>query len=107
MNYRIEENTAAVEIEGELDHHSLRGISLELQRIIDTCLPKTLVLDLRNVRFMDSSGIALVIGCTRKMSELNGRVILRNVPAQPMKVFDAAGVTRLVAVETTGRLVQG
>ena len=105
MDYRISENTATVQIGGEVDHHSLRGISRELNRVIDTYLPKTLILDLSEVRFMDSSGIALVIGGNRKMLELNGRVILRNVPAQPMKVFTAAGVSRFVTIESTGRLV--
>ena len=105
MEYRIDENTATVEIGGELDHHSLRHISRELGQLIDSYLPKTLILDLKRVRFMDSSGIALVIGGNRKMSELNGRVILRNVPPQPMKVFSAAGVSRFVTFETTERLV--
>ena len=105
MDYRIDETTATMELDGELDHHSLRGITQELNRVIDTYLPKTLVLDMRSVRFMDSSGIALVIGGNRKMSELNGRIILRNVPPQPMKVLGAAGISRFVTIEHSGRLV--
>ena len=105
MDYRIDENTATILIGGELDHHSLREISLSVNRVIDTYLPKTLILDMRDVRFMDSSGLALVIGGSRKMSELNGRVIIRNVPPQPMKVLGAAGISRFVTVENTGKVV--
>lgn len=105
MDYRIDETTATVEIGGELDHHSLRETSMAVNRIIDTYLPKTLVLDMGGVRFMDSSGLALVIGGSRKMSELNGRVIIRNVPPQPMKVLNAAGISRFVTVEHTGKVV--
>lgn len=105
MDYRIDETTATISISGELDHHSLRETSLEVNRIIDTYLPKTLILDMAGVRFMDSSGLALVIGGSRKMSELNGRVIVKNVPPQPMKVLNAAGVSRFVTIETTGKVV--
>lgn len=105
MHYRIDETTATMEIDGELDHHSLREAAGSIGRVIDAYLPKTLVLDMKRVRFMDSSGIALVIGANRKMAELNGRVIIRNVPPQPMKVLSAAGITRFVAIETTGKLV--
>ncbi len=105
MDYRIDENTATVSVGGELDHHSLREISLAVNRVIDTYLPKTLILDMGGVRFMDSSGLALVIGSSRKMSELNGRVVIRNVPPQPMKVLGAAGISRFVTIETTGKVV--
>jgi anti-anti-sigma factor len=57
------------------------------------------------VRFMVSSGLALVIGGNRKMSELDGKVVLRDVPPQPMKVFSAAGINRYVTIENTGRVV--
>ena len=105
MDYRIDETTATVSIGGELDHHSLRETTIAVNRIIDTYLPKTLILDMGNVRFMDSSGLALVIGGSRKMSELNGRVIIRNVPPQPMKVLNAAGISRFVTIENTGKVV--
>ena len=42
---------------------------------------------------------------SRKMSELNGRVIIRNVPPQPMKVLGAAGISRFVTIENTGKVV--
>ena len=105
MRYRIDDNTAILEITGELDHHTLRDISLSVTHIIETYLPKTLILDMSGVRFMDSSGLALVIGGSRKMTEVAGRLIVRNVPPQPMKVFAAAGISRYVTLETTEKVV--
>jgi len=105
LEYRVEDAQALIWIGGEVDHHTLRCISQSVSRIIDTYLPKTLILDMGNVRFMDSSGLALVIGSSRKLGELAGRVVLRNVPPQPMKVFQAAGIARFVTIETTGKAV--
>lgn len=105
MEYRIDERTVTLMISGELDHHTLRGISRELGEIIDIYLPKRLVFDMSAVRFMDSSGIALIIKAIRRMTELSGEVVLRSVPPAPMKIFTMAGISRYVTVEEGGKAV--
>ena len=57
------------------------------------------MLDFREVTFMDSSGIAIVISALRKMRELSGRLVLRDVPPQPMKVLRASGMEQIVEIE--------
>ena len=105
MEYRINGRTAAVFISGELDHHTLRDISRELRRIIDTLLPKKLVIDMKDVSFMDSSGIALIIGAVKHMQELEGTVTLRDVPPAPMKIFMMAGINRYIDTEEGGKAI--
>lgn len=46
----------------ELDHHTSRRVREEIDREIFAHRPELLVLDFTEVRFMDSSGIALIIG---------------------------------------------
>ena len=80
---------------GEIDHHSAKETMQAVGRKIDAYLPSVCVLDFRDVTFMDSSGIAIVINAVRRMRELDGKVRLQNIPPQPMKVLRAAGVERL------------
>lgn len=51
---------------------------------------------------MDSSGIAIIISCIRRMRELRGEVIVENVPPQPMKVLRASGLEQIVKIEERG-----
>ena len=44
---------------------------------------------------MDSSGIAVVIHTIRAMRELEGKVILQDIPPQPLKVLKAAGIGKI------------
>ena len=44
---------------------------------------------------MDSSGIAVVIHTLRAMRELEGKLVLANLPPQPLKVLRAAGIGKL------------
>ena len=71
----------------------------DLDREIALALPLKLTLDFRAVSFMDSSGLAVVVRARQRMQELGGTVSLRGLAAQPRKVLDAAGISRLVEME--------
>lgn len=88
-----------LEFSGEIDHHGARNALRELELAMDAALPKTLVLDLQGVTFMDSSGIALILRAQQRMQMLEGSVLVRNVPQQARRVLDAAGVGRLVTIK--------
>lgn len=88
-----------LEFGGELDHHGAKGALRELELAIDAALPVRLVLDLKDVSFMDSSGIALILRAQQRMQMMDGSVLVCNVPAQAKRVLDAAGIGRLVTIK--------
>ena len=88
-----------VALKGEIDHHSAKETMRIVGGKIDQYLPSLCVLDFRDVTFMDSSGIALVISALRRMRELGGRTILCSVPPQPMKVLHASGMEQIIEIE--------
>ncbi len=95
----LQEKQLTIALRGEIDHHSARDILRVVSNKIDLYLPLACVLDFREVTFMDSSGIAIVISTLRKMRELSGRLMLRDVPPQPMKVLRASGMEQIVEIE--------
>ena len=84
---------------GELDHHGAKGLLTCLEQEIQRSLPLALILDFTGVTFMDSSGIAVALRGWQRMRELGGSVTLRHVAPQPRKVFEAAGVGRMMTIE--------
>ena len=89
-------------LKGDIDHHGAKDVMRVLGNKIDLYLPAVCVLDFRDVTFMDSSGIAIIISCIRRMRELRGEVIVENVPPQPMKVLRASGLEQIVKIEERG-----
>lgn len=85
-------------LSGELDHHAAREAMREIEEKIDILLPRDCVLDMSNLTFMDSSGIAVVLKTHRRMNEIGGRIWVENVPKQPMKVLDASGIERIIKI---------
>ena len=87
-----------VYLHGELDHHEVRQAMASIEQLLDANLPRDCVLDLGNLSFMDSSGIALILKLHRRMTERGGRAWVENAAEQPMRVIDASGIERLVRV---------
>ena len=87
---------------GELDHHAARETMRRVTELLDEYLPRECALDLAGLRFMDSSGVALIIRVSRRMRELGGRVWIENPAGQARRVLDAAGVEKLVQVAAIG-----
>ncbi|MGE4276261.1 MAG: anti-sigma factor antagonist [Lawsonibacter sp.] len=86
-------------VSGELDHHGAKVVMEELDRRIDAALPKELTVDLSNLTFTDSSGIAVLLRARKRMGQVRGSMRVVNTPDQAGKVFRAAGLQRLIRFE--------
>ena len=96
----MEENRClTASLSGELDHHRAREVMEELDRQIDAALPRKLTLDLAGLTFTDSSGIAVVLRTFRRMRQLQGSMAVVHAPEQARRVFQAAGLDKLVPFE--------
>mgnify|MGYP001123250099 FL=1 len=98
MTSFLQDKRLTIALKGEIDHHSAKDTMRIIGNKIDLYLPMVCVLDFRDVTFMDSSGIAIVIHAIRRMRELRGVVRVENVPP-PMKVLKASGMERIVVIE--------
>ena len=99
MTSFLQDKQLTIALGGEIDHHGARSVMRQIADKIDQFMPMLCILDFKNVSFMDSSGIAIVIHTYRRMTELRGVLRLKRVPPQPMKVFKAAGMEKIVAIE--------
>ena len=98
MDVRIksEERTLTIWLTGELDHHGARGLMEQLDRLLERELPAKTILDLGELTFMDSSGIAVILRLKRRMEALGGNLVVVNIPKQAARVLETAGLARYV-----------
>lgn len=88
-----------VHLSGELDHHSAARVRQEMDRLLQDAAIKELILDLKGLEFMDSSGIGLLMGRYRTLSKRGGRMRVRNLDGQVKRVFRASGLYRIIDME--------
>lgn len=94
----LEEGRLTVALTGEIDHHCAREYIRSIGAKIEAYMPHVCVLDFRDVSFVDSSGIAVVINALRNMTQIEGRLLLTGLSPQPMRVFRASGIDKLVEI---------
>ena len=82
-------------LSGELDHHSAASIREAVDEMVESALPKTLILDFEKVPFMDSSGIGLIMGRYRTMGAVGGSLAVEHASPQLKKLMNLGGISRL------------
>ena len=95
----LQDGQLTVALTGEIDHHRAKEYIRTIEGRIEAYAPSVCTLDFRDVTFMDSSGIAVIINALRAMTRLEGTLYLASVGAQPMKVFRASGIDKLVKIK--------
>ena len=85
-----------VELIGELDHHSAEEVRVKIDDRIDRDNIKKVILNFRNVTFMDSSGIGVVIGRYRKLKNKDGHISVVEVNKRVDKVFALSGLYKII-----------
>ena len=94
-----EDGKMTVALTGEIDHHCAKNYIQAIAAKIEAYTPQLCVLDFSEVSFVDSSGIAVVINALRNMTQIEGKLVLTGIESQPMRVFRASGIDKLVEIK--------
>lgn len=104
VSVKIEVNNGVINayLDGELDHHTAKVMREEIDGAVESNIPSQLILDFKDITFMDSSGIGLVMGRYKLLSKFGGELIITNPSPQIYKVMHLAGLSRLARIEKGG-----
>lgn len=95
----LQDGRIRISLTGEIDHHCAKAYINAITGKLEAYSPKICILDFQDVSFVDSSGIAVVINTLRQINKIEGKLVLSGLGIQPMRVFKAAGVDKLVEIE--------
>ena len=95
----LQDGTLTVVLAGEIDHHCAKAYIQNITSKIEAYTPRICILDFSEVNFMDSSGIAVVINALRNMTKIEGNLAISGLNQQPLRVFRASGVDKLVNIK--------
>ena len=97
-DFRVIDNCLMVRLPGEIDHHEAGVICEKADRFLmreDVC---NVVFDFENTKFMDSSGIGVIMGRYRKIACFGGKVYAIHVGSQIQRIFKISGLNKVVEV---------
>ena len=98
VKYYEKERLLLFKITEEIDEFEVKKIRRRADYEIERFSPKRVVFDFDNVTFMDSAGIGMVLGRYKMSSMFGGKMFMKNVSPNVKKVFEMAGVTRIIPI---------
>ena len=103
VEIRAHGETVTAYLSGELDHHTARAMREAIDNAVELNMPSRLVLNFKNISFMDSSGIGLVMGRYRLLKSINpsSQIEIKNVTLQTKKIMELAGLSSIAKIKET------
>lgn len=99
MDTTYKDGVLTVFLTGEIDHHSAVKIREETDLQIKKLHPTVLRLNFAGVKFMDSSGIGLIMGRYRAMRMTGGSLEVEDVPNQLKRIVALSGISSLGVIK--------
>ena|SRR5699024_825494 len=94
--FTVQDNILIVRLRGEIDHHETIALRKEWQDYLQKYNISHIVLNVQDVTFMDSSGIGVLLGRYKEISEQGGQFIVCSVHPQVDRLFEMAGLYKIV-----------
>ncbi|WP_318709971.1 STAS domain-containing protein [Candidatus Acetatifactor stercoripullorum] len=96
--FQVIDNCLMVRLPKEVDHHLAGYICENADRYIVRENVSNVVFDFENTRFMDSSGIGIIMGRYKKIACFGGRVYAIHADRQIQRILKISGLTRIVEI---------
>lgn len=88
-----------VQVDGELDLETSPVFREKVESKLNQYeMIKHLILDLKQVNFIDSSGLGAILGRFKRLSQQGGRVSAVNVSPQVRRIFELSGLLKIMKI---------
>ena len=91
-------NTLFVRITGEIDMMVAEKLRKAIDHRLETNRISNLVINLEKVTFIDSSGLGVIIGRYKKMTNLHGKMFIVGARPSVSKILMFSGINKLVSM---------
>lgn len=95
--YTIKQETLVIRFRCDVDHHNALQIRREADRLLEHSVVRNIVFDFSGVRFMDSSGIGMIMGRYKKVIFSGGRIAVSGVGSEVDRILLISGLYRVMS----------
>lgn len=108
MNLQVElehhRRVLIVRLRGELDHHTADTVRLRMDEAISRGKTDHLVLSLKDLEFMDSSGLGVILGRYKQIKSIGGKMVVCDVNPSVYRLFDMSGLFKILTIYDNERM---
>ncbi len=94
--FQVIDHYLVVRLPEEIDHHRAGYICEQADRYIAKERIKNVVFDFENTRFMDSSGVGIIMGRYKKIVCFGGKVYAVHMDRQVKRILHLSGIDKYI-----------
>lgn len=99
VKFYMKQNNMFIRLQGEMDQESVGNLKDKLSKIIREKNVKNIVFNMRELAFMDSTGIGIIIGRYNQIKLKSGKVILCCINKNIERVILLSGLPRICVIK--------
>ncbi len=103
----VKKRTLLIRLRGEMDQHSTENFKLRLLEIIEKYKIKNLVFDMKDLAFIDSSGIGLLIARYNQLKTDDGEVIICELNDNIERIIMLSGLYKICVIKENLKAAKG
>lgn len=97
-DFKVIDHCLMIRLPEEIDHHKSAYISDNADKFILKEDVSNVVFDFEDTRFMDSSGIGIILGRYKKISCFGGKVYAIHADKQIKRILYVSGLSKIVEI---------
>ena len=101
VQLQIHGNALIATPDTEIDHHSAERMRAAIDAAFDSSSCRHIIFDFSGVRFMDSSGIGMLIGRYKNAEKRGGRLLLAAMGDDMARLFQISGLAKIITRTAT------
>ncbi|HET6753620.1 MAG TPA: STAS domain-containing protein [Jiangellaceae bacterium] len=97
LSSRLDGGRTIVEAVGEIDVYTAPKLREQLTELVDAGR-RDIIVDMRKVEFLDSTGLGVLVGGLKRVSQHGGSLRLVCTQERILKIFRITGLTKVFAI---------
>ncbi|MBP3766328.1 MAG: STAS domain-containing protein [Bacilli bacterium] len=89
-------NSLLINLEGRLDTNTFQDLEKETDNLDGI---KKITFNFEKLDYISSAGLRVLLTCQKKMNNLSGFMIIKNVKEEIQEVFDMTGFSDILTIE--------
>lgn len=91
--------TLIVRLKGELDHHTAETVKTKMEEAIIRGDVNHVVLSMKHLSFMDSSGLGVILGRYKLITSRGGKMVVCDVNPAVYRLFEMSGLFKILSIQ--------
>ena len=89
-------NSLLINLEGRLDTNTFQDLEKETDNLDGI---KKIIFDFEKLDYISSAGLRVLLTCQKKMNNISGTMIIKNVKEEIQEVFDMTGFSDILTIK--------